>query len=313
MRRSIWTTVARLHEAKMPLADWQRLLASDFGRVRTFLTECPGEIAGTIPCPRSGQRLHVAERRGMYLAFPEEGFEGDSAQLANLKLADVILWRLDRPGLEQGLCGVLDLAPTGGGDYGGDGARLLGTLGCGESRKCVFLGFAADEAAALGFCMGVAQANRRQCCVVLPAFFPRCDEFLRRYEHDMIVLDEVAAFGDGGLVGKRRETVREVEDLVSVEVVGDYKVLKLRDGTVIDLSHRTKCRALVRHLHQRRKNTGNREFLYQEEVDRLNAGQKAILIQSGDFKFGLFRGIHQHFDLLFTTLDKSFGRYRINF
>jgi hypothetical protein len=312
MSRSTWATLALLHQAKLPLADWRRHLSIEFDVVRPFLLECAGEVAGTIPCPRSGQRLHVAERGRKYVAFPEEGFEGDSSPLTNLNRADVILWRLDRDGLERGLCGVLDLAPMAD-TYGNDGVRLIGTMGAGEGRKRVYLGYAGDEGAAMALCVDVAQTNRQRCCVVLPTFFPRCDEYLRRCEHDVIVLEEVATFAREGLVARRRETAREAEDLLAVEVVGDYKALTLRDGTVVDLSRRTKCRAFVRHLHQRRKKNGNREFYYDEEIAKLNAAQARILIQSGDFKFGLFRGIHQHFDLLFTVLDKGNGRYRINF
>lgn len=313
MSRSTWKTLAILNDAKLPLADWRRHFPEEFECLQPFLVECPGEVAGTIPCPRSGQRLHVAERARKYVAFPEEGFEGDSDSLLNLKLADVILWRLNRDDLERGLCGVLDLAPANGAAYGDDGARLLGTQGTGEARKRVYLGYAGDESTAMRLCLDLAQANRQRCCVVLPVFFPRCDEYLRRCEHDVIVLEEVAAFGKEGLVARRRETAIEAEGLVTVAVIGDYKALKLRDGTTVDLSRRTKCRAFVRHLHQRRKATGNREFYYDEEVEKLNGAQKRILIQSSDFKFGLFRGIHQHFDLLFTALDTRNGRYRINF
>jgi hypothetical protein len=313
MSGSVWTTVARLHDAKMPMADWQRHFGEQHRLVRPFLNECIGEVAGTIPCPRSGQRLHIAERGRKYVAYPEDGFEGDSSQLMNLKLADVMLWRMDRTALERALCGALDMTPTGSDDYPGAGPRLIGTVGVGEARKRVFLGYVADEGAALSFCTGVAEASRQRCCLILPAFFRRCDEYLRRCDHDMIVLDEVAMLTAGGVVAKRRETGGEAEDLLSVDVIGDYKALKLRDGTLVDLSRRTKCRAFVRHLHQRRKTTGNREFFYDEEIEKLNGSQKRILIQSGDFKFGLFRGIHQHFDILFTALDKGNGRYRINF
>jgi hypothetical protein len=313
MNRSTLSTVALLHAAKMPITDWRRHLGAAFGGVRPYLVECTGELTGTIPCPRSGQRLHVAQRGRKYVAFPEDGFEGDSGQVTDLKPADVALWALDRDGFERGLCGVLDIAPASAADAGGDGTRLIGTIGTGETRKRVYLCYAGDERTAMNLCVGVAQANRQRCCVVLPSFFPLCDEYLRRCEHDMIVLDEWAVLTETGLAAKRRETTTEAAALLAVDVIGDYKSLKLRDGTVVDLSRRTKCRAFVRHLHQRRKNTGNRDFFYDEEIAKLNAGQQRILIQSGDFKYGLFRGIHQHFELLFTVLDRSNGRYRINF
>ena len=211
MKMSIWTTVARLHEAKMSVADWRRLLAADFKRVQPYLVECAGEIAGTIPCPHSGQRLQVAECGRKYAAFPEEGFEGDSYPLTDLKLADVILWRLDRGSLEAGLCGVLDLSPVASHEYTSDSARLIGTVGAGEARKLFFLGYAVDESAALILCVGVAQANRQRCCLVLPVFFPRCDEYLRRCEHDMIVLEDVAAFADNGLVAREKPEGRRLK------------------------------------------------------------------------------------------------------
>ena len=312
-RFSTCRMLAFLHESRLAIADWRRHLAADFSFVHPFLFECTGEIASTVPCPHSGQRLNVAERGGRYAAYPDEGDEADSDPLTNLSLADVTPWRLNRGAFEQELCGALDLTPVTSSTTSQEAARLIGTTGTGENRKRVYLGYAGTEQDGMALCVSVVQNNRQRCCVVLPAFFPLCDEYLRRCDHDMVVLDEAVAFGENGLGAKRRETPRDIEDLVTVDVVGDYKALKLRDGTVIDLAQRTKCRAFVRYLHQRRKTTGNREFFYDEEIEKLNAGQKRILIQSDDFKFGLFRGIYQHFDLLFTVLDKGNGKYRINF
>ena len=310
---SVWKMLAYLHEAKLPSADWRRHLVADFEHVRPFLAECSGEVASTLPCPRSGQRLMVSRRGQRFDAYPEASHEADCSPLKGLCLADVVLWRLNRTAFENAVCHALDLTPVTPTDALGDGVGLIGCVGSGEARKRVYLGYAPDERAGMAFCIDVVQQNRQRCCAVLPIFFPRCEEYLRRCEHDMIVLEEVAAFADTGLVAKRRETVREFDDLVAVAVVGDYKALRLRDGTIIDLSRRTKCRALVRHLHQRRKTTGNRDFLYDEEIQKLNAGQERILIQSDDFKYGLFHGIHKHFDRLFTVLDKGIGRYRIDF
>ena len=313
VRFSVWKMLAYLHEAKLPNADWRRHLVADFEHVRPFLSECAGEVASTMPCPRSGQRLMVARRGKKFDAYPEAAHEADCSPLKGLSLAEVTLWRLNRTVFANALCQALDLTPIPATDDLRAAVGLIGCIGSGEARKRVYLGYAADERAGMAFCIDVVQQNRQRCCAVMPIFFPRCEEYLRRCEHDMIVLEEAVAFADTGLVAKRREMAREAEDLVAVVVVGDYKVLRLRDGTIIDLSRRTKCRALVRHLHQRRKTTGNRDFFYDEEVQKLNAGQDRILIQSDDFKYGLFHGIHEHFDRLFTVLDKGIGRYRIDF
>jgi hypothetical protein len=310
---SLWTTLATLHTARLPLADWRRHCTDEFAHVQRWLRCCPGEIATTVPCPKSGQRLQVAARGRRYVAFPTEGFEGDAAACDYLPAAEVAVWCLDRQTFEAALGRALDVLPPAGREAAAGKLILLGNQGLGVSRKPVYLGYAAHEQEALGICVALARANRTSCSLALPVFYPQCDEYLRRTGHDYIVLAEAVSLTPAGMVAQRKTPPPSTEALAHVEVIGDYRALLLRDGTRIDLSRRTKCRAFVWHVHQRHLTTGQREFDYDVERDKLNRSQKRFFIQSHDFKFGLFRGIHQYFDLLFTSLDTRLGRYRINF
>ncbi len=310
---TLWTLLATLHAARLPLADWRRHCADDFTAVQRWLRCCTGEVAATVPCPKSGQRLQVAARGRRYVAFPVEGFEGDAAACDQLSAAEVAVWCLDREALENALGRALDVLPPAGLPPSAHPCVLLGTLGSGASRKPVYLGYAAHEQEALGICVALARENRAPCSLALPVYYPACDEYLKRSGHDYIVLAEAVMLDQAGLKARPCAPPPAAEVLVPVKVLGDYRALCLRDGTRIDLSRRTKCRAFVRHVHQRHLTTGQREFDYDVEREKLNQSQQRIWIQSNDFKFGLFRGIHQHFDLLFTSLDTRLGRYRINF
>jgi hypothetical protein len=310
---ALWTLLATLRDARLPLADWRRHFKDDFVAVQSWLRPCPGEIAVTVPCPKSGQRLQVASRARRYVAFPIEGFEGDAASCDQLSAAEVAVWCLDREALEAALGRALDVLPPPGREASSGNLVLLGLLGSGASRKPVYFGYAAHEQEGLSLCVAVARTERASCSMVLPSYYPVCAEYLRKNELDYIVLAEAVTLDATGIKARQSGPPLATEALVPVEVLGDYRALRLHDGTRIDLARRTKCRAFVRHVHQRRRTTGHREFDFDVEREKLNQGQQRIWIQSNDFKFGLFRGIHQHFDILFTSLDTRLGRYRINF
>ena len=313
MDLTMWAKLALMNNSHYVLGDWRRLFGDDFKHIQPFLMECVGVIGGSIPWPEDDCRLDVVKRGDHFLGYPEDGVAQSASEIKKLKLADVVMRRLDRDVFERALCSALDLTPATTPEHVSDGARLIGTSVAGAVRKRVYMIYGGLAEDAMKLCVEVLLANRQPCCLVLPSFFPSCDEFLRRSDYDMIVLDEDVAFSKKGLVAKRREKQRAGDELHKVDVVGDYMALKLPDGTVIDLSKSTKCRAFVRHLHQRRMTTGKCDFLYDEEVKNLNAGQKRILIQSADFKFGLCRGFHKHFDHLFTAIDQANGKYRIDF
>jgi len=204
MNRPIWITLALLHDSKMAMVDWRRLLEGHFDCVQRYLEKCPGEIAGTLPCPSSGQRLHVGKREGMYIAFPEEGFESDSDSLADLTEDDVALWRLERGRFESDLSRAMGLVPLERTAGLSKLLSLIGTAGQGKSRKRVYLGYAANERAGVDVCVAVARESQCPCCVALPVFYPACDEMLRRSDFEYIVLEEAVTIGVSGMVGKAR-------------------------------------------------------------------------------------------------------------
>jgi len=191
-----------LHDVKNPLADWRRLLEGYFECVQRYLEKCPGEIASTIPCPGSNLRLEVGKREGMYVAYPAEGFEGDAESLADLTEADVALWRFECGRFELDLCRALGLTPLERTDCRSKLLSLIGTAGQHKSYKRVYLGYAANERDGVDVCLAAAHESQAPCCVALPAFYPACDDLLRRSNFEYIVLEDMVTLGVSGMVGK---------------------------------------------------------------------------------------------------------------
>lgn len=202
MNRPIWITLALLYDTKMALSDWRRLLDGQFDRVQRYLAKCTGVIAGTIPCPDSGLRLDVVKREGIYMAYPQEYCESATEPLTALTEDDVIAWRLDRVRFERDLSQALGLVPLERTAGLSKLLSLIGTAGQGTSRKRVYLGYAANERDGVDVCMAVAHESRAPCFVALPAFYPACDDLLRRSNFEYIVLEDMVTLGISGMVGK---------------------------------------------------------------------------------------------------------------
>ncbi|NLE66573.1 MAG: hypothetical protein GX608_04045 [Lentisphaerae bacterium] len=202
MNHPFWTLLAMLHDSTWALADWRRLLEDRFDCMRGYLEKCIGQIASTIPCPNTGLRLVVGRRVGMYIAFPEEGCESATEQLTNLTEEDVISWRLNLDRLELDISRALGLKPLESAMPRERWFSLIGTSGEGAGRRRVYLGYAFTERDGLEVCMAVARQSQEPSCLLLPAFFPACDELLRRFGIEHVVLEEAVSIGPDGLVGK---------------------------------------------------------------------------------------------------------------
>ncbi|HBA83914.1 MAG TPA: hypothetical protein DCZ95_07470 [Verrucomicrobia bacterium] len=307
-----WICLSYFRFSKLPLADWRRHLLGVSKPLQAYLAKCLGEIAGTLPCPQSGQRLRVVRRGEQFIAIPEEGFETDAEELRKLTLKDVQLWTLDMPRLEREIAVALGLIPQV--VESSDRFTLIGIAGVSESRKPVFLAYAANAEESITLCAEVVRHNPRKCAVILPVYDQPSEEFLRRHEAELIVLEEsVSLTVDGIVASSRPAPVRDTNAVLLVDVINDYKILRLPNGREIDLSKKHKCRAFVRYLHERRKKTSNRIFYYDEERQNFNESQSVMAIDGSEFKYGLFRNLTKDFDILFTTLDSASDKYQINF
>ncbi|MCE9616447.1 MAG: hypothetical protein K8T26_19410 [Lentisphaerae bacterium] len=104
--------------------------------------------------------------------------------------------------------------------------------------------------------------------------------------------------------------------LAKASIIGDF--MGIRFGTeVVELSNRPKPRAFLRFLHKRLANSPERDFYVEEMREAFNAeipdSHAKRRWTSDRFREDLFKGLEQKFDLLFETLDKSSGHYRLKF
>jgi hypothetical protein len=99
-----------------------------------------------------------------------------------------------------------------------------------------------------------------------------------------------------------------------VKVIGDFKVIRV--GKVeIDLSGKHKARAFLRFLHKKVSAAGTQEFYVEEVREEFNAAipetRKGRRWLSDRFREDLFKDRETDFDLLFETMDRAAGHYRL--
>jgi hypothetical protein len=106
-----------------------------------------------------------------------------------------------------------------------------------------------------------------------------------------------------------------VELKSGVQVIGDYKVIRIPGHADIKLARKHKARAVLGFIHRRLKALGTNEFYDEEMRDEFNAqfrdGHVGNQWKSDRFRDDLFRGMDAEFDLLFETLDSVSGQYRL--
>ncbi len=100
------------------------------------------------------------------------------------------------------------------------------------------------------------------------------------------------------------------------KVVGDYRMIMVPgQSKAINLARKPKARAVLRLIHTRLVESGKKDFLTEEMRDAFNAQFSEDVAQrrwmSDRIREDLFRGKEREFDLLFETLDKAAGWYRM--
>lgn len=101
----------------------------------------------------------------------------------------------------------------------------------------------------------------------------------------------------------------------TAKVLGDFNVIVMPNGKKINLTAKHKGRAFLQFIHQRLSETGTAEFYDEEMRVAFNTQFSRNLAhkqwRSDRFRDDLFRGKEIEFDLLFETLDKGAGHYRL--
>ncbi len=89
LQRLLWT-----RNNRYCLADWENICGLEFGRIRSMLVKCIGELTKSYPAPGSWLRLEVGRRDDCFIAFPTGDFDADADDM-RLTEQDVQMWRLD--------------------------------------------------------------------------------------------------------------------------------------------------------------------------------------------------------------------------
>jgi len=105
------------------------------------------------------------------------------------------------------------------------------------------------------------------------------------------------------------------ESETGAKIIGDFKVIRIPGQKDINLGTRYRARALLRFIYCQLKQTGTTKFYIEEMREQFNAsgtGKTAGKQWKSDrIREDLFRHKKREFDLLFETLDKAAGYYRM--
>lgn len=116
---------------------------------------------------------------------------------------------------------------------------------------------------------------------------------------------------------KREPTGRlsHPESATGVSIIGDFKVIRIPGQKDINLGTRYRARAVLRFIHGQLKQTGTTRFYSEDIREQFNASETGKIAgkqwKSDRIREDLFRGKEREFDLLFETLDRAAGYYRM--
>ena len=110
-------------------------------------------------------------------------------------------------------------------------------------------------------------------------------------------------------------TLRVGEKSPMAKVIGDYRVIRIAGGMQINLATKHKARAFLGFVHRELEKTGQKDFYVEEMREAFNAQYTGEMSgkhwKSDRFREDLFRDKEREFDLLFESLERGSGYYRM--
>jgi len=153
--------------------------------------------------------------------------------------------------------------------------------------------------------------------------FP-CEDDVKRMMRAGILVQKIAfklqaEFGLSPAVGGISDFKGEIsEEQVSANVakiIGDYRVIRIAGGMRINLATKHKARAFLGFVHRALNKAGQKDFYVEEMREGFNAqytGEMSGKQWTSDrFREDLFRDKEREFDLLFESLERGSGYYRM--
>lgn len=143
-------------------------------------------------------------------------------------------------------------------------------------------------------------------------------EHVQAWRLDMDSAEEKAQKIKHDIRSQKREATREMnrsESETGAKIIGDFKVIRIPGQKDINLGTRYRARALLRFIHEQLKQTGTTKFYIEEMREQFNASGTGKMAgkkwKSDRIREDLFRNKKREFDLIFETLDKAAGYYRM--
>ena len=100
-----------------------------------------------------------------------------------------------------------------------------------------------------------------------------------------------------------------------LKIIGDYRVIRIAGGMRINLATKHKARAFLGFVHRALNKAGQKDFYVEEMREVFNAqytGEMSGKQWTSDrFREDLFRDKEREFDLLFESLERGSGYYRM--
>ena len=144
----------------------------------------------------------------------------------------------------------------------------------------------------------------------------RCEDF----EDQILTWEDVQAWRvDWAKVEKAMAAeatgVAAAEGATGVKIIGDFQVIRIPGRREIKLGSKHKARAVLRFIREQLQSAGVTDFYVEEMREKFNGRFTGSLAgrqwRSDRFREDLFRGKEADFDLLFESLDKAAGHYRM--
>jgi hypothetical protein len=143
-------------------------------------------------------------------------------------------------------------------------------------------------------------------------------EHVQAWRLDLDSAEEKAQKIKQDIRSQKREATRGMnrsESETGAKIIGDFKVIRIPGQKDINLGTRYRARALLRFIHEQLKQTGTTKFYIEEMREQFNASGTGKMAgkkwKSDRIREDLFRNKKREFDLLFETLDKAAGYYRM--
>lgn len=289
-----------------------------------FLVELPGTVAHTIPDPESG--LPLVPRRihdGTFTARPDDPEASRVAPVTGLKAAHVLRWHLAWEKIDSAVAQGLGLsAHAGVGPFDTPWVRDVGFLRSGDKTWTAYLLVATSDKQALGWARHLLHGEPR--LFILLYHDPLVSELAAAHGHRYVCLDREMRFARvkgrwelkaaTALPGESTPPGRPVawskRALETVDVVGDFNLVRFADGFEVSFYRQALRRAYLSFLMKRCME--RKEFVFDHETIRkdYNDTHPAREIKTDRLQHDLFRNC-KGFARIFETLDQRAERYRL--